>query len=1332
MTAFSSLSAHSMEVVREVLREGTIFNDGDSAKWHGSHTIHVRVDQCCFALDNQIDAWLMNRLLPRSLQFDPADFNPVPSKVCKILIRMKEIPQWEFKPELEFACRCCLSIEGSTRVATIESWSDMCLVGSREMRREYGVVHLCAGAFNGWHQAAKSLGQLPHQPRCKWSISVDHDLATCQVAAQNVGVEVTEPPFDQPPPSMISDMIIWGDVKDTPWAAMVADSCNVGWTISFPCPPFSKGNHEKSGINHREGKVLLHILTWARKAQPLFLALENVDGLAAHEHFRILKLFIRWAGYKLKWTLVHDMSQISPSYRKRWLAVAVRCDIVDSWPVQLDPVFVEQIPSWHCSAFDFPLPESLKQQLTIDEHLSVPYGRRDMLPKAKREGIVPSSSPSQVLQARVTSKEEPLPTLVASYSSQHRLPSKWLEASGIFADLLVDDSGNFCFQSPALWTIMLGNAHTLHLPRGRQKIFHMLGNAISVTHASMTLLVALKEVDIYSSFFSIKGDVIKVWESKLTAENAICVETSAGFAIRPIHEICTQVLKRTHQFCSHGDVVCTIEWPDGEYTTHQFASGALVEQVFKGIAIPDHLFHVFALAEKNECPITRGMILPHGKHWFRIVFLPDFNKHAMMITQVDCSPTPEWMATQGKHPCPSSDHGRNVAPRTTPIFLTTIVITLPSGVTKEVEVNVNKPIRDVLEGVGLDAQDLQNIRVFCGDTRIMIDDICLLHPKSHLVIDAEVPAMPEEVDATCVVEVIKPTGVTCFLRCDHQISIRQRLLDAAFPVAMIDTLRVSYNGKLVDLSDCIATFCHAPLRLLHFPLKGGGGPGKGASKGADTLQQNDPWARPSGQASQKTNVRWEQLRLCDDHQFYCQTANKQLNQVSFMQLGPETSGIAFTTKSALANLTQVNIKATSVVLLPAFKGIGDLQIGGKFIPFPPQQITVKEPGGEVQYKRLVIPVVLKGSLLLKMHEPTNVISVDEARFVEMTLDVHTAYMQASTKASMVENPLECFRRLVAGLGISMQEIAIYSYRRVKHKDDHEAHQTILKLPFSQLIPMLKASGSSELFTRQFVQADQELCHSVIPRFFNVSQSEAVKAIQLGAALEEGFRGLALTNKGLAIRCDNKCIGAARTMILQSDIRFNATNKDVVIRCTYLAQGYPFNMSHDGIIETVKQGANKAAIPLRSFRLNGLITWVLGFEQHPDIKKYTIKVAGAVHEILLTEQAQMKPVKQVKRVQKASKKENTAPARFETYAPANTTTSIQHDDSRVQTLERKVAQLEVGQSQLSQRMDGRFDQMANQLQQVLAAVCPSAAASKNSRDNAGGAGETPPPKHGRHM
>lgn len=109
-----------------------------------------------------------------------------------------------------------------------------------------------------------------------------------------------------------------------------------------------------------------------------------------------------------------------------------------------------------------------------------------------------------------------------------------------------------------------------------------------------------------------------------------------------------------------------------------------------------------------------------------------------------------------------------------------------------------------------------------------------------------------------------------------------------------------------------------------------------------------------------------------------------------------------------------------------------------------------------------------------------------------------------------------------------------------------------------------------------------------------------------------------------MRCDNKVLGRARSVILQGDQRFNSINKDTIIRKTFLAQGFPFQISLDALITAVKSGTGQPAIPLRSFRIGGLITWVLGFQDEPNCNKFAIKSNDQVHEVILTPQLFAKP------------------------------------------------------------------------------------------------------------
>lgn len=133
---------------------------------------------------------------------------------------------------------------------------------------------------------------------------------------------------------------------------------------------------------------------------------------------------------------------------------------------------------------------------------------------------------------------------------------------------------------------------------------------------------------------------------------------------------------------------------------------------------------------------------------------------------------------------------------------------------------------------------------------------------------------------------------------------------------------------------------------------------------------------------------------------------------------------------------------------------------------------------------------------------------------------------------------------------------------------------------------------------------------VLQRFWQINGQDLRQAKQLGQTLgESAFFGLALTPKGIAIRVENKCIAQARSTIMQDDIRFTDLNRATIAKFFYLAQGFSFDMSHTSIIEAIHQATKLPSIPLRSFKLAGLLTWVLGFEQQPQVCQFIVEVGG---------------------------------------------------------------------------------------------------------------------------
>eukprot|EP00438_Fugacium_kawagutii_P020369 Skav206023 [mRNA] locus=C9320687:2752:3516:+ [translate_table: standard] len=184
-----------------------------------------------------------------------------------------------------------------------------------------------------------------------------------------------------------SHAVIQCDVADPCWACAIHNFTNVGWTVSFPCPPFSRGSSKKLGLECREGRDILEVLRIARFTRPLFITLDNADEFSRHPHAPFIRLAIRWAGFRIAWSQVHDMSDLSPHHRRRWIAVCVRADLLQDEFVQRSSfkIFDDDMDDWSSPSFRFLLPRSLEHQLEITEELYPSYAACEFLPVGMSE-----------------------------------------------------------------------------------------------------------------------------------------------------------------------------------------------------------------------------------------------------------------------------------------------------------------------------------------------------------------------------------------------------------------------------------------------------------------------------------------------------------------------------------------------------------------------------------------------------------------------------------------------------------------------------------------------------------------------------------------------------------------------------------------------------------------------------------------------------------------------------------------------------------------------------------------------------------------------------------
>ena len=88
-------------------------------------------------------------------------------------------------------------------------------------------------------------------------------------------------------------------------------------------------------------------------------------------------------------------------------------------------------------------------------------------------------------------------------------------------------------------------------------------------------------------------------------------------------------------------------------------------------------------------------------------------------------------------------------------------------------------------------------------------------------------------------------------------------------------------------------------------------------------------------------------------------------------------------------------------------------------------------------------------------------------------------------------------------------------------------------PHGSLDELLRHSGQAELFVRQFIQPQEETNHSILPRYFAINPEDVRSAKLLGESVGDGYRGLALTAKGVAIRASNAKLADARALVLQT-------------------------------------------------------------------------------------------------------------------------------------------------------------------------------------------------------
>lgn len=321
--SLADLSPTAKNVLESILTNGSVLASGDLSTWKGVHVLHLQVIST-FADDS--DMWLIDRSLPNNIHHvEPAGNEP--TKVCRVRFMADVFPSWKVPADGFFACKAVCFIHEGIKYARVMSPFDFFTVGTRVLNQPANWVHTFCGSFNGWQQAVEAICSSHHLPTAS-VVEIDVDPTVCRNVQQSLGAKVFGPPYLDLLSPLPEHCVICCDIAQTQWQAACHNAENSVWTSSFPCPPFSKASATRPGLETSSGRAFLFALKAVRAHQPLVLCAENVEGIRSHGHFRIILRFAAWAGYKLAWSQIKCLSEISHCLRSRWLAVFVRQDLV--------------------------------------------------------------------------------------------------------------------------------------------------------------------------------------------------------------------------------------------------------------------------------------------------------------------------------------------------------------------------------------------------------------------------------------------------------------------------------------------------------------------------------------------------------------------------------------------------------------------------------------------------------------------------------------------------------------------------------------------------------------------------------------------------------------------------------------------------------------------------------------------------------------------------------------------------------------------------------------------------------------------------------------------
>ena len=504
---------------------------------------------------------------------------------------------------------------------------------------------------------------------------------------------------------------------------------------------------------------------------------------------------------------------------------------------------------------------------------------------------------------------------------------------------------------------------------------------------------------------------------------------------------------------------------------------------------------------------------------------------------------------------------------------------------------------------------------------------------------------------------------------------------------------------------------------------GGGGDAKAPPAQASTDKPQvspDPWLKRDPWQKPKSQTRWEDLLLADDHPFTAEPQQK-LVQVHRLQVSANKGGLVLTTKQHLQELSQTRCKQPLAAIIPAIDtNAKNVEIASE----GPYEVVLRDPNADLSYKRLVSLVVFSGKVSYHLHSPAH--SFKTAAISELVIEIDSRLVSKEDFDNYKNAAASSIKKLFAeNLPTCAGQATFYSFRHNVHPSASNGDiqlQAIVKIPTVHRRQILELSGQVGFLTRDFLEKGSRSSDtSIVPRFWPVTLRD-LRDLLITLKPIQDHAGVALTRRGLAPRIWNSAIAQARQALVPDDNRLCAENYHVVPRISFEAAGWPPGTTPQDVVTAVNKATSCPPVPMRTYRLGGVNVWVLAFDKAPDKKahQFTVQINDQLHEILLTEAPAVLAGKGGSKGKSKKKDFDPAPKASQPVLISSDRQRIDMLEAKFDSLGKQVSSIEEKQSIFENKIDSKFESINDNLRQLLQQSHP--------RPREGGTGDTPPPKH----